>query len=155
MDQQPRPLPGKRVAELVRAAEGQFRLEEPASGGKSIGAHYRQLARSKRVNPDVFLEETLGIQPIPSLFWHVWEIFAELSLSRQSGFGGPQPIQYSEIVAWATLHRRPLLVWEVDVIKSIDVVFLQYLAEREKKRLEPQSPPRSPPPGGRSTRRRR
>ncbi|EJZ80264.1 hypothetical protein P1059_00702 [Pasteurella multocida subsp. gallicida P1059] len=34
------------------------------------------------------------------------------------------PITYSEIVAWSQLYQTRLSMWEIDVLKRIDLVFL-------------------------------
>jgi hypothetical protein len=37
---------------------------------------------------------------------------------------GPNPISYTEIKAWKELTETPLLAWEVEAIKRVDVVYL-------------------------------
>ncbi len=55
---------------------------------------------------------------------HVWSAFIALSNSRTAGFSGPNPITYSEIKAWKELTDTPISSREVEVIKSVDVVYM-------------------------------
>ncbi len=40
------------------------------------------------------------------------------------GFSGPNPITYNEIKAWKELTDTPISSREVEVIKSVDVVYM-------------------------------
>lgn len=64
----------------------------------------------------------------------VWGWFADLSGARSYGFG-PNPISYSDILAYAKLHRWPLEPWHVEVIRSLDRMWLEHVRA---------APPRSP-----------
>ncbi|MDO9950715.1 hypothetical protein Q7404_09740 [Glaesserella parasuis] len=64
--------------------------------------------------------ENIEISPVIS---YLLGFFYELSLSRQSGMG-LCPITYTEIEAWNRLFQRDLAVWEIKVIKQLDVIFL-------------------------------
>jgi len=55
---------------------------------------------------------------------HVWSAFIALSNSRTMGFSGPNPITYNEIKAWKELTDTPISSREVEVIKSVDVVYM-------------------------------
>ena len=54
---------------------------------------------------------------------HLLGFFYQLSLSRQSGMG-LCPITYAEIEAWNRLFKMNLAMWEINVIKQLDVIFL-------------------------------
>lgn len=54
-------------------------------------------------------------------------VFAELNLSRQSGFNAC-PILYQEIEAWQRLTDRKLPPWWVRMLKLIDASFLKAAA---------------------------
>lgn len=54
-----------------------------------------------------------------------WTMFAELNGSRTAGPMGPNPIQYSEIEAWARLNRWPLEPRHVQLIRSMDNAWLE------------------------------
>ena len=60
----------------------------------------------------------------PSLIVHIWSAFISLSNGRSAGMSGPNPIGYTEIKAWKELTETPLLAWEVEAIKRVDVVYL-------------------------------
>jgi hypothetical protein len=55
---------------------------------------------------------------------YLWGFFCELSGARGYSEMGPLPLTYSEIQAWAQLTRTDPTAWEIQVIKSIDRVFL-------------------------------
>ncbi len=55
---------------------------------------------------------------------NVWSAFIALSNSRTMGFSGPNPITYNEIKAWKELTDTPISSREVEVIKSVDVVYM-------------------------------
>ena len=55
---------------------------------------------------------------------NVWSAFIALSNSRTMGFSGSNPITYNEIKAWKELTDTPISSREVEVIKSVDVVYM-------------------------------
>lgn len=67
-------------------------------------------------------EELQNIEISPAISY-LLGFFYELSLSRQSGMG-LCPIAYAEIEAWNRLLNMDLAIWEIRVIKQIDVIFL-------------------------------
>ena len=60
----------------------------------------------------------------PTLLSHVWSAFISLSNSRTSGFSGPNPITYEQILAWKQLTEQPLSSWEVVAIKKLDSIYM-------------------------------
>lgn len=60
----------------------------------------------------------------PMLLSHIWSAFISLSNSRTSGFSGPNPITYEQILAWKQVTEQPLDAWEADVIKRLDILYL-------------------------------
>lgn len=60
----------------------------------------------------------------PRLLSHVWSAFISLSNSRTSGFSGPNPITYEQILAWKQVTEYPLQSWEADAIKRLDKVYM-------------------------------
>jgi len=60
----------------------------------------------------------------PRLLSHVWSAFISLSNSRTSGFSGPNPITYEQILAWKQVTEQPLEPWEVEAIKRLDNIFM-------------------------------
>jgi hypothetical protein len=58
----------------------------------------------------------------------LWRIFCALHAARGGGFG-PNPISYSEIDAWARLHREPVRPFEVNILGAMDRAYLEHVAE--------------------------
>lgn len=53
-----------------------------------------------------------------------WRWFCALNDTRTYHFGGPNPIAFAEIEAYARLHRWPLLPHHVDLIRKLDRAWL-------------------------------
>lgn len=53
-----------------------------------------------------------------------WELFKELSATRQSGYA-VNPISYSEIYFLCKLRGIELLTWELDLIRRFDNIVLE------------------------------
>jgi hypothetical protein len=60
----------------------------------------------------------------PRLLSHVWSAFISLNDSRTSGFSGPNPITYEQILAWKQITEQPLASWEAEAIKRLDKVYM-------------------------------
>ena len=54
--------------------------------------------------------------------------FIELCGGRHMGFSGPEPITYSEMLAWSTLTRVRPTAFEVSMLKKLDRVYLEVAA---------------------------
>lgn len=67
-------------------------------------------------------EELNNPEPNPAVLY-LLGYFYELALSRQSGMT-LCPITYQEIAAWQGLFHRVLSHWEIQVIKQLDMVFI-------------------------------
>jgi hypothetical protein len=76
----------------------------------------------------------LRVPPIPAALEHVWEWFSELHVARSGNGGGPNPISYSEIAAWAALTGRSPQPRDVDGIVALDGAFFAELAEQDRRR---------------------
>jgi hypothetical protein len=61
---------------------------------------------------------------MPDCLYYLWLWFIELSNGRGYSEMGAQPLNYSEIKAWADLTHSDPTAWEISVIKSIDRTFL-------------------------------
>lgn len=79
--------------------------------------------------------EQTGVMPAelqqdePSLaVSHLLGYFQQLSTARQVGTV-LNPLTFSEIMAWSHLMQIPLAVWEIEVIKQLDLVYLACQAE--------------------------
>lgn len=56
---------------------------------------------------------------VPAAGAALWAVFADLSSARPAGMGA-SAIPPSEILAWCTLHRCELTVWEVETLQAMD-----------------------------------
>lgn len=80
--------------------------------------HLQAVAEQTGIMPDEL------DNPEPSLaVFYLLGFFNQLSLSRQSGMV-LNPITYGEIAAWQKLYRTQLAMWEIDVIKRLDMIYL-------------------------------
>jgi len=66
-----------------------------------------------------------------------WSWFLALNRTRAMGFTGPNPISYSEIEAYARLHRWPLEKRHVDLILAMDRAYLEF---NQARREAPRTP---------------
>lgn len=71
----------------------------------------------------------------------MWSTFVDLHNSRSAGFQA-NPIAYSEILAYYTLHQIVPDLWEVQTIKRLDNVVLQIFAEEQEKQQKKNAQPR-------------
>ena len=79
------------------------------------------------------LEELTSV-PCPHLLRYLWKMFLELSGSRQRGHDGlPQAFTWQEIQGWMFCTKRRLDVWEIEVIKRLDVLFVNKQSEFAEK----------------------
>lgn len=65
---------------------------------------------------------------VPGIVSHVFEWFMELHASRQQG-----PISYSEIRAWSGLTGRQPSPFEIDLIKRLDLTYLEQQNDRRSR----------------------
>lgn len=65
----------------------------------------------------------LNNEPPNPLILYLLDYFLELNLSRQIGMS-VNPLLYSEIEAWCRLSKIDLDKWELNVIKQLDVIWL-------------------------------
>lgn len=57
-----------------------------------------------------------------------------MSAARGAGFGGPLPLAWADIAAWARLTDTRLSGYEVRLLRRMDAAFMQVLGERERRR---------------------
>jgi len=63
--------------------------------------------------------------PFPKLLSHVWSAFITLSSRRTSGFNGPDPITFQQILSWKELTNTPTEAWEIEAIIQLDSEYLR------------------------------
>lgn len=69
----------------------------------------------------------------------LWGIFWTLHGRRRPGFGGPAPISFTDISAWAALTRQYVRPEEVEILTRMDDAYLRAYHEgdeRKRKREE-------------------
>jgi hypothetical protein len=119
-------------------------MSSEMEGGSSKGAHIRSLQASAERYGITLSEEDLDDGPDPGEpppgFEFIWEVFRDLSAARAYGFG-PCPISYHDIVAWSRLNRTRLRVWEVDLLRRTDSIWISVVNEREKDKVKSQETP--------------
>lgn len=61
----------------------------------------------------------------------LWNVFTGLSQSRTLGPAGPNPIQPSEIEAWARLMRMPLEPHHVAILAEMDRIWMRHAYSKQ------------------------
>lgn len=111
---------------LLDYAQKQFRLQQVVEGGATEESHLRQLAKSKKKNPDDLIDEYYGEAECPADAVYLFEIFVDLSQSRIDFGLGPRAISYTEIEAFMRVTHTPLEPWEIEAVLELDRAFLEY-----------------------------
>jgi hypothetical protein len=101
--------------------------------GASLREHLESAWRQKNFAPEA-MPQKLRLPDIPAAVAHLWDWFCELSGARTGSSGGPNPIQFSEIEAWARLTGRALAPRDVQAIALLDQAFFAELAEQDRRR---------------------
>lgn len=65
----------------------------------------------------------------PDAASHIWSTFLELHEGRTYGMSGPNPISYDIIKAWCDLTGVALGTWELEIIKSLDNLWIKSIGE--------------------------
>ena len=63
---------------------------------------------------------------------HVWKSFIEMSNRRSSNGFATNPISYSEIFSYFSLHQCQPQTWEIDAITKLDNIALEEFAKQAK-----------------------
>lgn len=84
------------------------------------------------MNPDHLTPHFLGpeipeITTVEGHFLVSW--FFELHGARGGTFG-PDPLKWSEILAWSTLTRRELTIWNLTLLRLFDGLYMKSVAEQ-------------------------
>jgi hypothetical protein len=115
---------------VIKHAEWQFgRLQKV--GGAPVADHLAVVTKQtgKKIT-------TQAAPDLPTHGYHLWAIFLELHSARGGNGYSPNPIGFSELVAWQQLREWPLDSWEVEAIRQIDAAYLAAWAKAK-----------APPPG--------
>lgn len=61
----------------------------------------------------------------------LWQVFGALSAARRWGPNGPDPIQPTEIAAWAALHGIVLPPRHLGILEAMDAAWLDHARQGE------------------------
>jgi hypothetical protein len=107
-----------------------------SSGGKKSKGqtterdHLEQVA--KQLGKDVEqIEEFNQRAFFPDAASHLWAAFLSLHDGRTYGMSGPNPISYDIIESWCSLMNIRLLPWEIEIIKSLDNLWIKIINEEQ------------------------
>ena len=83
------------------------------------------------INPDHLSEQWLG-RDVPLTTYEgrvIADWFNELHSGRAYGWGHPQPLAWSEMLAWSKLTKRKLSAWVITLIRCTDNLYMKAQAE--------------------------
>lgn len=105
--------------DLLAFARFEFDLQKPDKDGITKREHLEQVV--KQTGKD----ELLAGPEMPDSAFYLWETFLELHRGRSYGMGGGNPLTYEGILAWCNLSGVRLSWAEVEIVKSIDSVWIE------------------------------
>jgi len=70
---------------------------------------------------------------LPALFKFVWEDFKELHKARSNNGYTENPIDYLSIEAWSRLKNITLSSNEIDIIRTLDVIYINLVRKQKAK----------------------
>lgn len=82
------------------------------------------------------VKELEDLIELPVSMQYIWFYFSELHNSRSSSGFGVNPLSYSDIYAYFSLHSISPLDWEIRAIKKLDALVLDNYAKEAKKEQE-------------------
>lgn len=104
-------------------------MSEAVPTGGTVRDSYVAIERVTGVTPPQLMPP-----PAPPAGRHLLDWFNELSASRSGNGYGPNPISYSELLAWARLtHRRPS-PGEIAILRRLDEEVIRHAAAEADKR---------------------
>ena len=131
------------IDELLEYAKGQFQLDMPVAGGDatpgkppkaSVGAHLRQVAKSRGIDPAQLVKDRGEEQGVPMecpecLSWYMLS-FYDISRARTSNGFGPNPLTWQDVGWWSQLNGIKLRPWEVDLLMGLDTTWRRVWHDR-------------------------
>lgn len=104
---------------MLRYAQKEFELDKhPKESKATLRAHLLSLYEQTGEIP-VELENEPPNEAVAYLLGY----FQQLSTARQCGMS-LNPLTFTEIEAWGRLYKMKLDSWEIDVIKQLDLIYL-------------------------------
>ena len=88
-------------------------------GGRTLGDHEAQIAKTMAELGQKAPEESEDIPPFPWFYKFLFDAFMELHTARSSGFT-PNPVSYQEIESWCRLNRVEISPHEVRILRNLD-----------------------------------
>jgi len=89
--------------------------------------------RLQRQLIDALRRAMAGGNPIvPEAGRLLWRFFVEMSAARSYHMGGPNPISWVEIQAWARVRRWPVSDTHISILRAMDDAWLEYAARKAK-----------------------
>ncbi|WP_419773338.1 phage tail assembly chaperone [Haemophilus seminalis] len=112
------------IEHLYEFAQAEFRLDKRPDNSKATQREHLQVIEQQLgITP-----EELNNPPLNIAVGYLLEYFYAVSSSRQCGMSA-NPITFSEILAWSQLTNTSLARWEIEVIKRLDILWLNIQAE--------------------------
>lgn len=110
---------------LLAYCKNEFELNERQDDKQTLRYHLEQVYRMTGEMPD-------RLKPVDCPDWliYIWHDFLELNQSRGSNGFVANPISYQEIDCWNRLTGKAVTQFEVDTIKMIDSIYLDYQSKR-------------------------
>lgn len=97
------------------------------SDGATLRHHLESVYRQTGIMPDKLVPVEF-----PNVFEFVWHDFCELDRARTNNGYTVNPLSYSEIAHWNDLTNRDISGKEVEIIKMLDILYLQEIMKKEK-----------------------
>ena len=114
------------TTDLCEYATEEFRLSGcPEGSDVPLRDHLRYVA--KQIGNDSLYEEPQ--MPVGGEIY--WNWFMQLHAARGSSGFGPSPLSYEDINAWATRMRIYPTPLEVELLKMLDITYLQVILNKK------------------------
>jgi hypothetical protein len=104
----------------MQYAAHEARMRQPADKEGKVST--RTALKATAARGVVSAVKLLAGPPFPESVAYLWDWFMELDRSRTYGMGGPDPLTYQAIDAWARLTDRHPAPHEVEALFSLDLV---------------------------------
>ena len=115
--------------EAVAVLNANLVLGEGTEDGLTVRDHTEKVAAAGSKSA----AERLAQAEVPLWLEVIWGWFWDLKMSSPEGMGAPR-ISYQEIAAWATLECVELSVWQVRVLRAMDVAHIVHINKKHAKK---------------------
>ena len=98
----------------------------PRKDGSIMHDHCLRVAEAKEQETGVWQWPEEYPQPqVPVGLEEIWQWYWDLRASAGSGINGPEPLRYSEIVAWMTLSKEEILPTHLRFLRILDAQYMR------------------------------